>query len=169
MNFRRKDQRSCDVGGGGGVGDIIFHSLGRKVSIVYSIEYRNRVSVLSYDLEPPTPSHASECWRATNTGNRKTEGGRSHFPRERLWGDPIIDSTETVVLYIISGVGPRPHIPFPPDLILYVNLVAKGASKFFKTLVPRLTVLDIPYFADAYSRTTFKANTQNPVGHDSAV
>ncbi len=36
--------------------------------------------------------------------------------------------------------------------ILYVNLVAKGAPKFFKTLAPRLTVLDIPYFADAYSR-----------------
>ncbi len=49
--------------------------------------------------------------------------------------------------------GPRPHIPFPPDLILYVNLVAKGALKFFKTLAPRLTVLDIPYFADAYSCT----------------
>ncbi len=72
--------------------------------------------------------------------------------------------------------GPRPHIPFPPDLILYVNLVAKGAPKFIKTLAPRLTVLDIPYFADAYSRTvrpmtytTFKANNQNPVGHDSAV
>ncbi len=73
--------------------------------------------------------------------------------------------------------GPRPHIPFPPDLILCVNLVAKGAPKFFKTLAPRLTVLDIPYLADAYSRTVrpidlqnfFKANTQNPVGHDSAV
>jgi hypothetical protein len=76
--------------------------------------------------------------------------------------------------------GPRPHIPFPPDLILYVNLVAKGAPKFFKTLAPQLTVLDIPYFADAYSRTVhpidlhnffffFKANTQNPVSHDSAV
>jgi hypothetical protein len=24
-------------------------------------------------------------------------------------------------------VGPRLEIPFPPDLILYVNLVAKGA------------------------------------------
>jgi hypothetical protein len=48
--------------------------------------------------------------------------------------------------------GPRPHIPFPPDLILYVNLVAKGAPKLFKTLASRLTVLEIPYFADAYSR-----------------
>jgi hypothetical protein len=50
--------------------------------------------------------------------------------------------------------GPLPHIghiPFPADLMLYVNLVAKGAPKFFKTLAPRLTVLDIPYFADAYT------------------
>ncbi len=46
-------------------------------------------------------------------------------------------------------MGPQPHIPFAPDLILYVNLVAKC----FNTLAPRLTVLDIPYFADAYSRT----------------
>jgi hypothetical protein len=51
--------------------------------------------------------------------------------------------------------GPRPHIPFPPDLILYVNLVAKGSKKFYKTLAAHLTVLDIPYFADAYGRTAF--------------
>jgi hypothetical protein len=58
--------------------------------------------------------------------------------------------------------GPRPHIPFPPDLILYVNLVAKGAPKFFKALAPRLlTVLDIPYFADAYSRTARPIDLQN--------
>jgi len=50
-------------------------------------------------------------------------------------------------------MGPFPHIPFPPNLILYVNLVPKGAPKFFKTLALRLTVLDIPYFADSYSRT----------------
>jgi hypothetical protein len=48
---------------------------------------------------------------------------------------------------------PRPHIPFLPDLIFYVNLVPRGAPKFFKTLAPQLTVLDIPYFADAYSPT----------------
>jgi hypothetical protein len=26
----------------------------------------------------------------------------------------------------LRWAGPRPHIPFPPDLILYVNLVAMG-------------------------------------------
>ncbi len=57
--------------------------------------------------------------------------------------------------------GPRPHIPFPPDLILYVNLVAKGALKFFRTLAPRLTVLDIPYFADAYNRTVRPIDLRN--------
>ncbi len=57
--------------------------------------------------------------------------------------------------------GPWPHIPFPPDLILYVNLVAKGAPKFIKTLAPRLTVLDIPYFADAYSRTVCPLDLHN--------
>ncbi len=55
----------------------------------------------------------------------------------------------------------RPHIPFPPDLIMYVNLVAKGALKFLKTLAPRLTVLDIPYFADAYSRTVRPIDLHN--------
>ncbi len=76
---------------------------------------------------------------------------------------------------LVQDGSPNPH-PFPPDLILYLNLVAKGAPIFFKTLAPGHTVLDIPYFADAYSRTVrpvdlhnFKANTQNPVGHDSAV
>ncbi len=52
----------------------------------------------------------------------------------------------------VRGRSPTPH-PCPTDLILYVHFVAKGAPKFFKTLAPRLTVLDIPYFIDAYSRT----------------
>jgi hypothetical protein len=63
--------------------------------------------------------------------------------------------------FCLYRAGPRPHIPFPPDLILYVNLVAKGAPKFFKTLAPRLTVLDIPYFADAYSRTVRPIDLHN--------
>ncbi len=62
---------------------------------------------------------------------------------------------------VLYRAGPRPHIPFPPDLILYVNLVAKGAPKFFKTLAPRLTVLDIPYYADAYSRTVCPIDLHN--------
>ncbi len=59
--------------------------------------------------------------------------------------------------FCLHRAGPRPHIPFPPDLILYVNLVAK----FFKTLAPRLTVLDIPYFADPYSRTVRPIDLHN--------
>ncbi len=80
------------------------------------------------------------------------------------------------MILFVQGGSLTPH-SFSSRPHLYVNLVAKGAPKFFKTLAPRLTVLDIPYFADAYSRTVrpidlhifFKANTQNPVGHDSAV
>ncbi len=60
----------------------------------------------------------------------------------------------------VQGGSPT-NIPFPHDLILYVNLVAKGAPKFFKTLAPRLTVLDIPYFADAYSRTLHPIDLHN--------
>jgi hypothetical protein len=30
----------------------------------------------------------------------------------------------------LRWAGPRPHIPFPPDLILYVNLVAMGPMKY---------------------------------------
>ncbi len=65
-----------------------------------------------------------------------------------------------IIIVFVQG-GPRPHIPFPPDLILYVNLVAKGAPKFFKTLAFRLTVLDIPYFAEAYSRTVRPIDLHN--------
>ncbi len=57
------------------------------------------------------------------------------------------------------STSPTPH-PFP-DLIVYVNLVAKGAPKFFETLASRLTVLDIPYFADAYSRTVRPIDLHN--------
>jgi hypothetical protein len=59
--------------------------------------------VLSYDLEPPAPAHASECWRAVHTGNRKTEGGGKPFSTGKAVGGPkSYDSTETVVLYIIN-------------------------------------------------------------------
>jgi hypothetical protein len=30
------------------------------------------------------------------------------------------------VKLFLRWAGPQPHIPFPPDLILYVNLVAMG-------------------------------------------
>ncbi len=52
----------------------------------------------------------------------------------------------------LRRAGPRPHIPFSSrPLFLYVNLVAREHRMSFRTLAPRLTVLDIPYFADAYS------------------
>ncbi len=62
---------------------------------------------------------------------------------------------------VCTGRVPDPTSLFPPDLILYVNLVSKGAPKFLKTLEPRLTVLDIPYFADAYSRTVRPIDLHN--------
>jgi hypothetical protein len=52
-----------------------------------------------------------------------------------------------------TGRVPDPTSLFLPTLFLYVILVTKGAPKFFKTMAPQLTVLDIPYFADAHSRT----------------
>jgi hypothetical protein len=60
-----------------------------------------------------------------------------------------------------TGRVPHPTSLFPPDLILYVNLVAKGAPKFFKTLAPRLSVMDIPYFTDAYSFTVRPIDLHN--------
>jgi hypothetical protein len=55
--------------------------------------------------------------------------------------------------FVCTGRVPDPTSLFLLTSFLYVNLVAKGAPKFFMTMAPRLTVLDIPYFADAYSRT----------------
>ncbi len=68
---------------------------------------------------------------------------------------------ETGKDYFFSHHCPRTHIPFPPELSLYVNLGAKGGPKCFKTLAPQLTVLDIPYFADAYSRTVHPIDLHN--------
>ena len=67
-----------------------------------------------------------------------------------------------LIIVFVQGGSPTPH-PFflPTSFFLYVNLVAKGAPKFFKTLAPRLTVLDIPYFADAYSRTVRPIDLHN--------
>jgi hypothetical protein len=62
---------------------------------------------------------------------------------------------------VCTGRVPDPTSLFLPTSFLYVNLVAKGAPKFFKTLALRLTVLDIPYFADAYSRTVRPIDLHN--------
>ncbi len=69
--------------------------------------------------------------------------------------------TKNMEIICLYRAGSRPHIPFPPHLILYVNLVTKGAPRFSKTLAPRPTVLDIPYFADAYSRTVSPIDLHN--------
>jgi hypothetical protein len=47
----------------------------------------------------------------------------------------------------LRWAGPWPHIPFPPDLILYVNLVAMGPVHLSPVTCP-------PDSANAYSRTT---------------
>ncbi len=70
-----------------------------------------------------------------------------------------------IYYYVCSERVPVPHIPLPPDLILYINLVAKGAPKFSKTWSPSgllyCTVLDIPYFPDVYSRTVRPMDLHN--------
>ncbi len=63
---------------------------------------------------------------------------------------------------VCTGRVPDPTSLFlPTSFCMYVNLVAKGAPKFFKTLAPRPTVLDIPYFAYAYSRTVRPIDLHN--------
>ncbi len=61
---------------------------------------------------------------------------------------------------VCTGWVPDPTSLFLPTSFFYVNLVAKGAPTFFKTLAPWLTILDIPYFADAYSRRASHRLTQ---------
>jgi hypothetical protein len=64
----------------------------------------------------------------------------------------ILKTQLELIIVFVQGGSPTPH-PFSSRPHFVCNLVAKGAPKFFKTLAPRLTVLDIPYFPDAYSRT----------------
>ena len=60
-----------------------------------------------------------------------------------------------------QGGSQTPHPFFLPTSFLYVNLVAREHRMSFRTLAPRLTVLDIPYFADAYSRTVRPIDLHN--------
>jgi hypothetical protein len=75
-----------------------------------------------------------------------------------LAAHPLIGRPSLNNNFVCTGRVPDPT---SLSLILYVNLVAKGAPKFFKTLAPQLTVLDIPYFADAYSRTVRPIDLHN--------
>ncbi len=60
------------------------------------------------------------------------------------------------IFFIVFALGgsPTPHPISLPTSLLYVNLVAMGTPKRFKTWVPKITLLVFPGFADAYSCTT---------------
>ncbi len=94
-------------GRGGGVsGDIIFHNLGRKVSIVYRyVEYQSSCAVVWFgDLEPPPPPtqvSVGELYIQGNEGIEKTAGGKPFSMGKAVRGPKSYDSTETVVLYVL--------------------------------------------------------------------
>ena len=55
----------------------------------------------------------------------------------------------------LRWAGPRPHIPFPPDLIFVCKFSRHGSSSPVTShLAPSITVMVLPDFADVYSRTT---------------
>jgi hypothetical protein len=55
----------------------------------------------------------------------------------------------------LRWAGPRPHIPFPPDLIFVCKFSRHGfSSSVTSHLAPSITVLVFPDSADAYSHTT---------------
>jgi hypothetical protein len=68
-------------------------------------------------------------------------------------------------IFVCAGRVADPTSLFPPDLFLYVNFVARVHRMSFRTLAPRLTVLDIPHFADAYSPTMRPIDLHNFKGH----
>ncbi len=47
-------------------------------------------------------------------------------------------------ILFLRWAGPRPHIPFPPDLILYVNLVAMGPVHLSPVTWPQAYGIGIP-------------------------
>jgi hypothetical protein len=50
----------------------------------------------------------------------------------------LVDYQNIFIFYFVCfGRVPDPTSHFPPDLILYVNLVAMGTPKRFKTWVPK--------------------------------
>jgi hypothetical protein len=71
----------------GGAGNIIFHSLGRKLSIWN---------------HPPTPQVS--VGELFIQGIERKGEGVSHFPGKAVGGPKSYDSTETVVLYIVYNI-----------------------------------------------------------------
>ncbi len=58
----------------------------------------------------------------------------------------------SIIILFVQGGSPTPH-PFSSRPHFVCKFSRQRSTEVFKTLAPRLTVLDIPYFADAYSRT----------------
>ena len=66
-----------------------------------------------------------------------------------------------LIILFAQGGSPTPH-PFSsrPHFVCKFSR-QRSTEVFFKTLAPRLTVLDIPYFADAYSHTVRPIDLHN--------
>ncbi len=103
---------------------------------VFFIEKPKRI--LLYSTFQRQQNLGFELWRLGNL--------ESTFPPQSV---TLLDTT----VYVFQASQQRNIPVFPPGLFLYVNLVAKGAQKLFKTLVPQIRVLAILTFANAYSRT----------------
>ncbi len=79
----------------GGAGNIIFHSLDRKLSIVYRVP-QFLFSRLIWNHAP------TRVGKLFVQGIERRGGGVSHFPGKAVGGPKSYDSTETVVLCIHS-------------------------------------------------------------------
>ncbi len=60
----------------------------------------------------------------------------------------------------VQGGSPAPH-PFSSRPHFVCKFSRQRSTEVFKTLAPWLTVLDIPYFAEAYSRTVRPIDLHN--------
>jgi hypothetical protein len=81
-----------------------------------------------------------------------------HSRADLIWPDGPFNNKKYL---FAQGGSQTPHPFFLPTSFLYVNLVAREHRMSFRTLAPWLTVLDIPYFADAYSRTVRPLDLHN--------
>jgi hypothetical protein len=124
----------------------------------YSVIKEDQASSPSYVLAPRPPSLPLYCQENRPATHRKRKREKT-CRRERALGGG--GGVKYINNFVCTGRVPDPTSLFLPTTFLYVNLVTKGAPKFFMTLAPRLTVLDIPYFADAYSRTVHPIDLHN--------
>ncbi len=123
-------------------------------------------SIISAQSISATKNIVTKISGTENIGNREYReqriSGTENIGKREYWAPmlcahcfvPNALRQNLFLLLVLLWAGPRPHIPFPPDLIFVCKFSHHGSSSPVTSHLAPSIMMVFPDSADAYSRTT---------------